>query len=160
MTQALQTSLVTISFEQCGLGDQEAVSIAEALAKNNCMKTLYLKTNSIKNMGANAIFQALKSLQSGIEHIDMSENLLDDDCGQQLVKTILSRNKFLLRILLKRNAILTYGKQLLNAIKANTVVQVLDLTDNHIELRQLDEIEAQLQLNRIERKESVMPLLY
>lgn len=89
----------------------------------------------------------------------MSENLLDDDCGQQLVKTILSRNKFLLRILLKRNAILTYGKQLLNAIKANTVVQVLDLTDNHIELRQLDEIEAQLQLNRIERKESVMPLL-
>ena len=89
----------------------------------------------------------------------MSENLLDDDCGQQLVKTILSRNKFLLRILLKRNAILTYGKQLLNAIKANTVVQVLDLTDNHIELRQLDEIEAQIQLNRIERKESVMPLL-
>lgn len=51
------------------------------------------------------------------------------------------------------------GKQLLLALKKNSTIQDLDLKDNNIDLRLLDEIESQLLLNRNHRKESIMPLL-
>ena len=50
LTQALSTSLQNVIFDQCGLGDHEANAIADALSKNNYLKTLSLKQNGIKNV--------------------------------------------------------------------------------------------------------------
>ena len=122
LTQALCTSLQNVSLDQCGLGDHEANAIAEALSKNNYLKSISIKSNGIKNSGAIAIFQSFKYMSCGLEQLDISENLFDDEAGKDLVEAIRSKNRYLLRIIMKKNQILNYGKPLLAAIKFNTQI--------------------------------------
>jgi len=54
-----------------------------------------------------------------LESLDVSENLINDDCARDLVAAVKSKNTQLLKISIKKNQLMEAGAQLLDAIKDN-----------------------------------------
>jgi Ran GTPase-activating protein (RanGAP) involved in mRNA processing and transport len=73
----------------CGLGDSEAHPLSDTISKHNSMLTnLSIKNNKIKHKGASFIFKAMVSQASCIVSIDLSFNLINDECSDALCHLI------------------------------------------------------------------------
>ena len=133
--------------DECGISDQECEYIALALKVSNFMVNLSLKQNRISSKGVDSISDALCSSSCELESLDLSDNQINDECGDSLLKA-LQNSPSLQRVVMKRNRLQEIGEKLLDIIKLNRNIQRLDLQDNKIHRQIIDKVEDQLVLNR------------
>jgi hypothetical protein len=83
------------------------------MRSKNRLKTLSMKSNKITSSGMNAISGAILhtfsklggSMQSTclLENLDVSENLINDECTRDLTAAIRSKTMHLLKISIRKN---------------------------------------------------------
>ena len=79
-----------MKFNYCNLGDDEAHGIAEEFQrKNNKLLRFSLRGNNISSNGFIDICKEItKDDKCGIEMLDLSDNLITDDAGEDLKELI------------------------------------------------------------------------
>jgi Ran GTPase-activating protein (RanGAP) involved in mRNA processing and transport len=88
-----------MKFEYCNLGDDEAHGVAEEFQRENNLLKLSLRGNHISSNGFHDICKEItKDNNSKIEVLDLSENMITDEAGQDLNELIKHPN-FKMKIL-------------------------------------------------------------
>jgi Ran GTPase-activating protein (RanGAP) involved in mRNA processing and transport len=94
-------SLICLKLENCGLGDTEFTAIGQSLKHVNFLRQLYMKQNKITSLGMSSFCNQINTSTSRLEHVDISENKINDDCERELADAI--RSKSLKRMILTGN---------------------------------------------------------
>ena len=92
-----------------------------------------------------------------LEHVDISENKINDDCERELADALGSKS--LKRMILKGNVLFAAGKAIYNAVLANPNVTHVDLQTNFIDINIIYALDRVLQEHRDEIVRQVAPLL-
>ena len=92
-----------------------------------------------------------------LEHVDISENKINDDCERELADALGSKS--LKRMILKGNSLFGAGKAILDAVLANPNITHVDLQANFIDINIIYALDRVLQEHRDEKVRQVAPLL-
>lgn len=97
VTLMTNTSLERLSAEDCNLCDFGVISIMDGLERNVTLRYMNLKHNKVGSYGAKSILACLKNASSGLQHLILSENPLEDE-GGLLIATAITLNTSLIKL--------------------------------------------------------------
>jgi hypothetical protein len=120
-----------ISLWHCGLGDEDAAALADALNVNTSVTTIWLDGNLISNEGAAVLADAL-NVNSSVTFINLEDNQIGNE-GALALADALKVNISVTLINLGGNQLGDKGATALaNALKSNTSVTTTRIDGNQI----------------------------
>merc|ERR1719373_1128150 len=156
LTQALEPNLSCMSLDlnRKGLNDEDGVSLAGMLERNEHLQKLECEGNNLGVRAAEAIGEALKKNQS-LRSLNLESNNLtasgNDQKGITKLAEALHENRSLRVLMLSKNGITAQaGEHLVKAIEANEMLTLVDLSGNDpsLSVEQLRRIDDAVQRNR------------
>jgi len=156
LTQAMEnnTSCLSLDLNRKGLNDEDGVSLAGMLEKNQYLQKLECEGNSLGVAAAKAIGEALKK-NAGLRSLNLeSNNLTSSGCDQNGVIQLaasLKDNEALRVLMLSKNGIAhEAGECFEKAMEANENLTLVDLSgsDPSLRIQQLRKIDDVVQQNR------------
>jgi Ran GTPase-activating protein (RanGAP) involved in mRNA processing and transport len=114
---------------------QETIGIfIQFLSKNSCLQSLNLAYSSFGLNASKAFSLAMKTKTTQLEELDLSSNLIDDECAQYLGR-VLSTNESLKKLYLMQNPLSVYGcLDILKPLKTmpTSQLEVIDIRDIYV----------------------------
>ena len=116
-------SLIQVYLENCNLGSQGAIGVAEAVHRNKYLKVVSLRSNEVDDEAAKYFGYVLERYQTiYLEVLDLSNNCITDASGESLARGI-AKNDSLKRLSFKTNELgENSGKLFVDAIEKNTAL--------------------------------------
>lgn len=120
-----------IHLDDCQLGSQGAMGIADATNRNKNIRVISLRNNGIDDDGAKAFGDLIFKYSSiNLEDLNLSFNRIGDLGGIKLAQG-LSKSKSLKRLNMKHNNMSAKsGKEFITALEENKILSFLCLDDN------------------------------
>ena len=136
--------MVWLNLGSCDLKSGGIGHLSLGLCKNKALVTLLLSNNGCKDLGINSLCEAIVENDTLVV-LDLSYNMIQDGCS---LAAALKDNIGLENLNLKENRIKEHaGPMLVEATKAKTNLLRLNLEANHIAIKHLEEIKANLKRN-------------
>lgn len=148
------TSCLSLDLSRKGMTDEDGVSLAEMLEKNQHLQKLECEGNNLGVRSAEAIGEALRKNKS-LRCLNLESNNLaasgNDQRGIIKLAEALQENRTLRVLMLSKNGITAQaGEYFVKAIEGNDVLTMVDLSGNDPSpsVEQLRRIDAAVQRNR------------
>lgn len=137
-------ALMWLNLNSCDLKNGGISHLALGLAKNNSLLTLLLSNNECRDLGMAALCEALNENKT-LVNIDLSNNFIQDGTS---IAGVLKDNTAIEMINLKDNKIKEHtGPLFVEVSRQKSNLLKLNLELNHINIKHMEEIKANLQKN-------------
>lgn len=86
---------VSLSMNDCDLGDDGGSALGEGLSRNLTLRHLSLRDNNLNYYTAKIFADSLSRQKTNIEYLDLSHNKLDNKGAEELAKALLYNNSLI-----------------------------------------------------------------
>ena len=153
----------TLNLNECHLGEDGAIFIAQGLYKNTTLETLNLADNGIGDEGIDTFAQGMKSEGRvsgyGLKHLDISSNFITDKSGVNLAEA-LAYVPNMISLTMKCNTMTELsGAAFLETIKFHLKLGKVDLSKNLVPFKFIEEINHFCSLNSDKGDDKRIPKL-
>ena len=129
--ESLQMNTKLLSLTLCNIGNNGAITLAEAIQVNNTLQKISISSNSISDDGAVAIGNSIK-FNTSLQELNISHNTITNYGIKVLAKGI-EINSTLHNIDVSKNHISIEGLLcFMEAVKNNCTLQVVNITHNNV----------------------------
>lgn len=141
-------NLVVLDLSNCGIDTSVACRIAQALSQHRTLQLLVLKQNPIGDLGALSIADGLRNPDCFLEKVDLSFTDIGS-VGAGALGDALRGNSCLKHLLLSNNHIDKNGVDVIGSgLQENTSLQVLDLSGNGLDANAAVSLASPLACNK------------
>ena len=131
--EGLQMNTKLISLTLCNIGNNGAITLAEAIQVNSTLQKINISNNSISDDGAAAISNSIKfNTLNSLQELNISHNNITND-GIKVLAEVIEINSTLQNINISKNHIAIEGLvYFMEAVKNNCTLQVVSITHNNV----------------------------
>ena len=146
VNKGLQMNTKLISLTLCNIGNNGAITLAEAIQVNTTLQKINISNNSISDDGAAAISNSLK-VNSSLQELNISRNKITSE-GTKYIAEAIQVNTILEKLDLSCNAVSDDGAAAISdSLKFNTSLQELNISHNGIANKGIKVIAKVIQIN-------------
>ena len=133
MKESLQMNTKLLSLTLCNIGNNGAVTLAEAIQVNTTLQKIDISSNSISDDGVAAISNSIKfNTSNSLQELNISRNNITNN-GIRVLAEVIEINSTLQNIDISKNHISTEGLlHFMEAVKNNCTLQVVNITHNNV----------------------------
>ena len=131
--ESLQMNTKLLSLTLCNIGNNGAVTLAEAIQVNTTLQKIDISSNSIADDGVAAISNSIRfNTSNSLQELNISRNNIANN-GIRVLAEVIEINSTLQNIDISKNHISTEGLlHFMEAVKNNCTLQVVNITHNNI----------------------------
>ena len=131
--ESLQMNTKLISLTLCNIGNNGAITLAEAIQVNTTLQKIDISSNSIADDGAAAISNTIKfNTSNSLQELNISRNNITNN-GIRVLAEVIEINSTLQNIDISKNHISTEGLlHFMEVVKNNCTLQVVNITHNNV----------------------------
>ena len=131
--ERLQMNTKLLSLTLCNIGNNGAITLAEAIQVNTTLQKINISDNSISDDGATAIINSIKfNTSNSLQELNISQNNITND-GIKVLAEVIEINSTLQNINISKNHIAIEGLMcFMKAVKNNCSLQVVNITHNNV----------------------------
>ena len=144
--ESLQMNTKLLSLTLCNIGNNGAITLAEAIQVNTTLQKINISSNSISDDGVAAISNSIK-FNTSLQELNISRNMITSE-GTKYIAEAIQVNTTLERLDLSCNAVSDDGATAFsNSLKYNNSLQELNISRNKITSEGTKYIAEAIQVN-------------
>ena len=136
-----------LSMNECSLGEDGAIYIAQGLSENKTLQKISLVSNKFGDEGIMEFARRMQDPGLKIASLDLSSNYISDASGQLLGEAFV-KNRSITNLSLRDNSLNDCtANKFLSSIYGNGVVQDIDFSDNFISVKIIGKLKSHFLMN-------------